>query len=79
MDRIERFVERRNPGPRELRRFPFAEIERFELVQRVAVDVSGPVAAAVHGRIVRDDQLFVAGHVHVELDRIDPGLNRFFE
>ena len=53
-----------------------AGVEAAEIVQAHPGDGAGAVRGAVHGRVVDDHYLAVAGQVHVELQPAGPRLHR---
>ena len=64
------------PGARARRDEPKASVPGLDLAERGSANALGRASDAAAGRIVRDNELAVAGHVHVELERIGAAFER---
>ena len=74
-DQVQKLFESGNPGSREPRVQPGAEVEPPQLFERVFRDRSSAVAAPFEGVVVGDDQRPVPGRMDVEFD----GVHRQFQ
>ena len=76
LDKLHEFAQRRHALAAEFPGEPAARVQGLDFLERLFRNGSRAVRGAVHRMVVHDDQPAVLRAVHVQLDHVQPGLQR---